>query len=56
MGNTADHYRTRKPTEPPYFVNCKTGTGLWKPLFNAKGEALYGRARCHEGAAAQGAA
>ena len=29
---------TRKPTEPPYVVNCKTSTGLWKPLFNAKGE------------------
>ncbi len=60
MGNTADHYRTRKPTEPPYVVNCKTGTGLWKPLFNAKGEGTVsapdGRARCHEGAAAQGAA
>src|ERR1700686_1902301 len=33
-------------------------TGLWKPLFNAKGEGTVsapdGRARCHEGAAAQG--
>jgi hypothetical protein len=51
---------TRKPTEPPYVVNCKTSTGLWKPLFNAKEEGTVsapdGRARCHEGAAAQGAA
>jgi hypothetical protein len=43
-----------------YVVNCKTSTGLWKPLFNAKGEGTVsapdGRARCHEGAAAQGAA
>jgi hypothetical protein len=41
-----------------YVVNCKTSTGLWKPLFNTKGEGTVsapdGRARCHEGAAAQG--
>ena len=58
MGKHCGSLSTRKPTEPPYVVNCKTSTGLWKPLFNAKGEGTVsapdGRARCHEGAAAQG--
>jgi hypothetical protein len=60
MGKHCGSLSTRRPTEPPYVVNCKTSTGLWKPLFNAKGEGTVsapdGRARCHEGAAAQGAA
>jgi hypothetical protein len=38
MGKHCGSLSTRKPTEPPYVVNCKTSTGLWKPLFNAKGE------------------
>jgi hypothetical protein len=58
MGNTADHYRPGSQPNHVYVVNCKTSTGLWKPLFNAKGEGTVsapdGRARCHEGAAAQG--
>ena len=58
MGKHCGSLSTRKPTEPPYVVNCKTSTGLWKPLFNAKGEGTVsapdGRARCREGAAAQG--
>jgi hypothetical protein len=41
-----------------YVVNCKTSTGLWKPLFNARGEGTVsapdGRAGCHESASAQG--
>jgi hypothetical protein len=56
--NTADHYRPESQPNHAYVVNCKTSTGLWKPLFNAKGEGTVsapdGRARCHEGAAAQG--
>jgi hypothetical protein len=50
MGKHCGSLSTRKPTEPPYVVNCKTSTGLWKPLFNAKGEGTVsapgGRARC----------
>jgi hypothetical protein len=56
--NTADHYRPESQPNHAYVVNCKTSTGLWKSLFNAKGEGTVsapdGRARCHEGAAAQG--
>jgi hypothetical protein len=36
--NTADHYRPESQPNHVYVVNCKTSTGLWKPLFNAKGE------------------
>jgi hypothetical protein len=36
---------------------ARPAPGLWKPLFNAKGEGTVsapdGRARCHESAAAQ---
>ena len=39
--NTADHYRPESQPNHVYVVNCKTSTGLWKPLFNAKGKALY---------------
>jgi hypothetical protein len=33
----ADHYRPESQPNHAYVVNCKTSTGLWKPLFNAKG-------------------
>ena len=39
--NTVDQYRPESQPNHVYVVNCKTSTGLWKPLFNARGKALY---------------
>ncbi len=39
--NTADHYRPESQPNHVYVVNCKTSTGLWKPLSMPRGKALY---------------
>src|SRR4051812_44001279 len=37
----AVHYRPADRPNHIYFINWKTGTGSWEPLFDAKGMPLY---------------